>query len=171
MSFIIPDITLELMDLIERWETNLKALSGNTISVKRNSQERTIKQILGHMVDSASNNTHRIVHLHYQESPISYPDYANLGNNNRWINIQNYQEEDWDLLISLWSATHRHIAHVITQTDPEKLNSVWTSALGEQVSLKDMITDFPRHFKLHISEIEALINTNSKTNDLLQKHI
>ena len=76
-------------------------------------------------------------------------------------NSQNYQEEDWDLLVSLWSATHRHIAHVITQTDPEKLNSVWTSTLGEQVSLKDMITDFPRHFKLHILEIEALINTNS----------
>jgi hypothetical protein len=168
---MFTNITLELKDLIEIWETKLRALSSDTISMKRNSQERTIKQIVGHMVDSASNNTHRIVHLQYQKSPISYPDYANLGNNDRWINIQNYQEENWDLLISLWSATHRHIAHVISQADPEKLNSLWTSALGEQVSLKDMITDFPSHFKLHISEIEALINTNSKTNDLLQKHI
>jgi hypothetical protein len=112
------------------------------------------------MVDSASNNTHRIVHLQYQVSPLSFPDYANLGNNDRWITIQNYQDEDWDVLVSLWTANHRHIAHVITQVDPLKLDSVWVSALGVQVSLQDMITDFPRHFKLHISEIEALISTN-----------
>ncbi|MFO7669648.1 MAG: hypothetical protein R6W31_08330 [Bacteroidales bacterium] len=112
------------------------------------------------MVDSASNNTHRIVHLQYQESPVSFPDYANLGNNDRWIAIQNYQEEDWDVLVALWTATHRHIAHVITHVDQGKLDSVWVSALGVQVSLQDMIKDFPRHFKLHISEIEALINTN-----------
>jgi len=48
---------------LESWESNLTKLSEDTIRNKRNNLGRTIKQILGHMVDSASNNIHRIVHL------------------------------------------------------------------------------------------------------------
>jgi len=109
------------------------------------------------MVDSATNNTHRIIHMHYQDSPISYPDYANLGNNDRWISIQNYQEEDWDLLVKLWASVNRHIVHLIKQVDEAKLDQVWISALNEEVSLREMITDYPRHFKLHLDEITELI--------------
>lgn len=152
------DIAQNLIQSVEVWESKLGQLSGEVISDRRNSQGRSIREIVGHMVDSASNNTHRIIHLQYQDSPISYPDYANLGNNDRWIAIQNYQDKDWELLISLWVATHRHIAHVMVQADPGKKKNIWISALGEKVSLDAMIQDFPRHFELHISEIEALIN-------------
>jgi len=54
------------------------------------SQYRNIKQILGHKIDSASNNTHRIVYLQYRESPCDYPNYATKGNNDKWIAIQDY---------------------------------------------------------------------------------
>jgi hypothetical protein len=84
----------ELIRLILEWEPKLVSLSEDIISFRRNSQNRTIKQIVGHMIDSATNNTHRIVHLQYQPSPLIYPDYANRGNNDRWIAIQNYQTEN-----------------------------------------------------------------------------
>lgn len=153
----LSSISFDLNTLVDTWEPVLRGLSPGCISDYKNEQDRSIRQIVGHMFDSASNNTHRIVHLQYQESPISFPDYANLGSNDRWISIQNYQEEDWENLVTLWAAAHRHIAHVIRQTDSEKLDSIWVSALGEEVSLQAMITDFPRHFSLHISEIEALM--------------
>ncbi len=73
------------------------------------------------MVDSASNNTHRIVHLQYQESPLQFPNYATNGNNDRWIAIQDYQNENWGELIHLWKCTNLHIAHVIKNVDPSKL--------------------------------------------------
>lgn len=158
----LNSISLKLSELVYVWVPIFRGLSPECISDYKNEQGRSIRQIVGHMYDSASNNTHRIVHFHYQESPISFPDYANLGNNDRWIAIQNYQEEDWEVLVNLWASAHRHIAHVIMQTDPEKLDAKWISALGEEVSLQAMITDFPRHFSLHISEIEALMN-QSKT--------
>ena len=41
----------------------------------------------------------RIVHLQYRESPLRFPNYASDGNKDRWIAIQNYQEEDWNLLV------------------------------------------------------------------------
>lgn len=157
MTKLFEQLSWDLVKLVNTWESRFVELSPKCISLNRNSQGRSVRQIVGHMVDSASNNTHRIIHLQYRESPVSFPDYANLGNNDRWITIQNYQEEDWNLLVALWASTHRHLAHVIGQADPGKMDAVWISALGEKISMKHMITDFPNHFKLHIAEIEDLI--------------
>jgi hypothetical protein len=151
-------ISEELLLLIKEWGPKLSALGNDVIAERRNSQNRTIKQITGHMVDSASNNTHRIVHLQYQESPLIFPDYANLGNNDRWIAIQNYQEEDWGELVQLWKYSNMHFVHVIKNINIEKLENVWISALDEKISLEAMVVDFPRHFKLHLDEINELIN-------------
>lgn len=147
----------ELLRLIEEWEPALMTLSENIIANRRNGQSRTIKQIVGHMVDSASNNTHRIVHLQYQTSPLIFPDYANLGNNDRWIAIQNYQDENWQDLIYIWKYANRHLVHVIRNLNPDKLDNEWITALNQTVSLKAMIIDYLRHFKLHLREIEELI--------------
>jgi hypothetical protein len=148
----------ELLNLIEEWEPRLSALSEDIITTRRNSQNRTIKQILGHMIDSASNNTHRIVHLQYQSSPLIFPDYASLGNNDRWIAIQNYKAEKWSDLVQLWKYANIHIVHVINNVNIDKLENEWITALNGKVSLKAMILDYLQHFKLHLSEIDDLIN-------------
>lgn len=147
-----------VLTLIDEWEPKLTSLSDEVISERRNSQNRTIKQIVGHMIDSASNNTHRMVHLQYQPSPLVYPDYANFGNNDRWIAIQNYQEEKWDDLIQLWKYSNLHIVHVIRNVNIDKLENEWITALNKNVSLKAMIHDYLGHFKLHLGEIDELIN-------------
>ncbi|MHC4144839.1 MAG: DinB family protein [Planctomycetota bacterium] len=147
----------ELLSLIGEWEPRLSHLSNDVISERRNSQNRTIKQIVGHMVDSASNNTHRIIHLQYQQSPLIFPCYASHGNNDRWIAIQNYQEEGWNDLVQLWKCTNMHIVHVIGNINAEKLDNVWISGLNEKISLEAMVVDFLRHFKLHLNEINELM--------------
>jgi len=151
-------ICKELLSLVEEWEPKLSALDNEVITERRNSQNRNIKQITGHMVDSASNNTHRIIHLQYQKSPLIFPCYATHGNNDRWIAIQNYEQKDWNELVRLWRCTNIHIFHVIRNINPEKLNNVWISGHNEEVSLEAMVVDYPRHFKLHLSEIDELIN-------------
>jgi hypothetical protein len=148
----------ELRSLVNEWEAILIKLPAQTISKRRNSQKRNIKQILGHMVDSASNNTHRIIHLQYQTSPLIFPDYANLGTNDKWIAIQNYENEDWESLVQVWKYTNLHICHVIENVNETKLENKWISATKEEISLKEMILGYLPHFKLHISEIEELIN-------------
>jgi len=147
----------ELLNLIEVWVSRFSALDENDVSIRRNSQNRNIKQIVGHMVDSASNNTHRIVHLQYQPSPFNFPDYANFGNNDRWIAIQDYQSENWTNLVQLWKFVNLHIVHVINHVNDDKLDSIWISAKGENISLQHMITDYLHHVKLHLEEIEALL--------------
>lgn len=145
-------------DLVSDWEVKLSGLDKDLISLKKNNQQRTIKQITGHMIDSASNNLHRIIHLQYNKIPLVFPDYAAEGNNDRWIGIQNYQEEDWSLLVQLWKYSNLHIVHVIKQINPDKLECKWIAASGAEVRLKDMVIDYLRHLQLHLDEIKNLIN-------------
>lgn len=147
----------ELKRWLEAWEPRLAALPMHIISERRNKQHRTVKQILGHLVDSASNNIHRIVHLQYQESPLQYPNYATNGNNDRWIAVQNYQEEDWLTLINLWKYSNLHIIHVIENIDESKLGNTWQNAENSFISLKNIVLDYYRHSKLHLDEINELI--------------
>lgn len=151
------EVNQELIRLINEWEPILSNLPEDVITKRRNHQNRTIKQILGHMIDSASNNTHRIIHLQYQPNPLIFPDYANLGNNDRWIAIQNYQDENWDHMIQLWKYSNLHIVHVINNVSKDKLDNVWINALNKAISLREMIIDYLRHFKLHLNEINDLI--------------
>jgi hypothetical protein len=111
---------LELLQLIAEWEPKLTKIPDDILNHKRNSQNRTIKQIVGHMVDSASNNTHRIIHLQYQPNPLIFPDYANLGNNDRWIAIQNYQNENWHDLVHLWKFANKHFIHVVNNVNADE---------------------------------------------------
>lgn len=152
------EITTEIKSVIQIWETRLASLPETIITERRNGQNRNIKQILGHLIDSISNNTHRVVHLQYQESPFSFPNYATFGNNDRWIAIQDYHHEDWNNMIQLWKYSLLHFCHVINSLSDDKLENEWIAGPGRNITLRAMIVDFLPHLKLHLKEIEDLIN-------------
>ena len=153
----INETAAEIDRLVSEWEPRLLSLDERIISERRNVQNRSIRQITGHMADSASNNTHRVVHLQYQPSPLNFPNYASEGNNDRWIAIQNYQEESWHDLVRLWKYLMLHFSHVVRNVKEEKLDNEWIAGPGKIISLRQMILDFLPHLKLHLSEIEELI--------------
>jgi hypothetical protein len=148
----------ELLALIPEWEAKLLNLPVDVITERRNSQNRTIKQIVGHMVDSAANNTHRMVFMQHRESPFSYPNYAIHGNNDKWIAIQDYQDEDWNNLVQLWKFSNLHWVHVAGNVDPGKLGNLWDFGEDKLISLEEMVIDYPRHFELHLQEIAELLS-------------
>ena len=88
---LLEKVSNDILKLLGELEVILKNVDIDKVATKTNTQNRTIKQIVGHLCDSASNNTHRIIHLQYQNSPLIFPDYANLGVNDTWIKIQNYK--------------------------------------------------------------------------------
>jgi hypothetical protein len=151
-------ITREILSLIDEWEPKLSVLTDEVISKRRNFQDWTIKITIGHMIDSASNNIHRMVHLQYQNSPFEFPNYAINGNNDRWVNIQNYQDEDWDNLLQLWKYSNLHVVHLMKNINSEKLENKWIASSEKSISLNEMVIDYLRHFKLHLEEIDQLIN-------------
>jgi hypothetical protein len=111
------------------------------------------------LIDSTSNNTHRVVHLQYQNNPFSFPNYATYGNNDRWIAIQDYESADWNNMIQLWKYSLLHYCHVIKNVNDQKLENEWISGPEKNISLRTMIVDFPKHLKLHLDEINELIKS------------
>ena len=150
-------VTEGILKLVTDWTTRLMSVEEENLTAPRNSQDRSIRQILGHLVDSASNNTHRIVHLQYQSSPLSFPNYAILGNNDRWIALQDYQHEDWHNLVNLWKYSNLHLVHVISNIDPNKLKHHWDSGDEGMISLEEMVISYLPHMEFHLREIEELI--------------
>ena len=147
-----------LLQLVEEWAPRLMALPDDVIRRPPNEDRWSIKETIGHLVDSASNNTHRIIHLQYQPSPLIFPDYANLGNNDRWVDLQDYRTENWHDMVQLWVYSNKHIAHIISRINPDKLENEWVTALGEKVSLRVMVINYLQHVELHLSEIQEIIN-------------
>jgi hypothetical protein len=146
--------TTEIKLVISEWESRLLALTEDVITQRRNHQNRTIKQLLGHLVDSALNNHGRMVRLQYND-PLVFPDYTQ--DNDRWIAIQDYQHSDWPNLVALWKSFNLHLAHLIKVVDKSTLGNSWTDFEGAEVTLADMIAGYTKHLELHIGDIAELI--------------
>ena len=152
MSF--SNLTEDLRHSIGEWEKKLLNLDEKVFSSIANQQGRTIKQIIGHLIDSASNNHQRIVRLQYNQSLI-FPDYTHY--NDTWINIQHYQEEDKQIIIQLWKYFNVHLAYIIDNVDEFELNNSWLDGENELLTLTDIINGYFSHFKLHLGEIQDII--------------
>ena len=71
--------------------------------------------------------------------------------------IQNYEAEDWGTMIELWKYSNLHFIHVVKNVNPDKLDMQWQYSEMRLISLKDGIIDYLRHFRLHLDEIDELI--------------
>ena len=108
------------------------------------------KQVIGHLIDSASNNHQRFVRAAQQES-LEFPGYDQAAN----VRIQAPQEAEWALLVSLWAAYNRYLAHVIARLPASKLETVCRIGSGEPVTLGFIATDYLRHLVHHLGQIGA----------------
>ncbi|WP_183307631.1 DinB family protein [Dysgonomonas hofstadii] len=145
-----------VLDIVRNWEKRLLDLPVDVITEKRNSQDRTIKQLVGHLIDSASNNHQRMVRLQYNAELI-FPDYTQ--HNDLWIALQHYQDMNWSDLVNLWKFYNLHIVHIIRNIDKSKLDNKWTDFEGNTVTLGNMIDGYLSHLQLHTKEIEEIINS------------
>ncbi len=72
------------------------------------------RQIIGHLIDSASNNHQRFVRAAWQDDLV-FPGYAQ----DDWVALQCYQDTPWEDLLTLWASFNRHIARVMTSVPEE----------------------------------------------------
>ena len=106
------------------------------------------KQVLGHLIDSASNNHQRFVRAMLQPS-LDFPGYDQEGN----IRVQAVQEADWVLLISLWAAYNRYLAHLIAHIPPSQLDMPCRIGAGEPVTLGFLASGYLTHLHHHLRQI------------------
>ena len=108
------------------------------------------KQVLGHLIDSASNNHQRFVRAALQPS-LELPGYDQDG----CVRVQAVQEAPWILLVSLWGEYNRYLAHVLSHLPPEKMETVCRIGANEPVTLRFIAEDYLRHMLHHLRQIGA----------------
>lgn len=146
----MKELSEKLIAVVDAAEPRLRAVSAfeSTKPVLHGGWSR--KEVLGHLIDSASNNHQRFVRASLQPS-LDFPGYDQDGN----TGVQAPQEADWGLLISLWSSYNRYLAHVIARLSPEKLDTQCRIGTGKPVTLAFLANDYLRHLLHHLEQIGA----------------
>ena len=120
------------------------------------------KEVIGHLIDSASNNHQRFVRALWQDDLI-FSGYEP----DAWVAAQQYQGASWPELLDLWVAFNVHLARVMRAT-PEhvrvrlhtrhNLSELAWQALppGQPASLDYFMRDYVGHLCHHVCEIEAM---------------
>jgi hypothetical protein len=144
---------------IDSAAVRLGRISETRSEVPRSEEGWSSKQIIGHLIDSATNNHARFV-LAQLKDDLMFPGYEQNG----WVRVQQYQNAPWTQLVELWRAYNLHLLHVMSCTPKEKLNnrctqpSLQTIAFqtvseNEPVTLEYLMKDYVVHLKHHLSQV------------------
>jgi hypothetical protein len=106
------------------------------------------KQIIGHLLDSASNNHQRFVRVQHTDG-LQMPRYEQ----EQWVTAQNYQGEPWPELLAFWKGYNQHLLHVIAHIPAEKLEHTVCIGEGEPVTLGFLVEDYVQHLQQHLRQI------------------
>ena len=106
------------------------------------------KEILGHAIDSASNNHQRFVRAQLAAS-LEVPSYEQ----ERWVAVQWYATESWPDLVNFWLLYNRHLLHIIRTMPASSLPVPCTIGGSAPVPLSEVITSYVDHLEHHLSQI------------------
>jgi len=144
----MKDLSEKVLRAVEVAEPRLRQISEaeSEKAVLRGGWSR--KQLMGHLIDSASNNHQRFVRAALQPS-LEFPGYDQEGS----VRVQAVQAAEWATLISLWAAYNRYLAHVIAHLPAYKLGTICRIGAGEPVTLEFLATDYLRHMLHHLEQV------------------
>jgi hypothetical protein len=108
------------------------------------------KQVIGHLIDSASNNHQRFVRATLQGS-LEFPHYDQDG----CVRVQAVQNAPWPLLVSLWTDYNLYLAHVIAHLPADKLKAHCRIGEDKPVTLRFLAEDYLTHLLHHLGQIGA----------------
>ncbi len=134
--------------IIEQTPGWLSRISESESVVKPFVDKWSKKEILGHLIDSASNNLQRFVRAQL-ENPYSFPNYQQK----EWVSTQHFQQEPWTELIQLWESLNKHLLHLISHIPEDKKNNSITVGTNPPITLSTLAEDYLRHLQHHLNQI------------------
>jgi hypothetical protein len=145
----------EMSAAIERLRFAVRTLPGvlarcsEVESEQRLVPERwTKKEVLGHLIDSASNNHQRFVRGQLASGQ-DFPGYQQ----EEWVRVQGYQSARWPDLIDLWRAYNTHLLHVAERMTEEGRRATCRVGGGTEVTLAGLFVDYVDHLEHHLHKM------------------
>jgi hypothetical protein len=144
----------ELNSVVNAFYKKYKDLDNEITSKRLAADKWTLKEIIGHLIDSASNNHQRFVRLQIVDELI-FPGYGK--DNSKWLEIQKYNEMNFSDIMMLWKQYNILIGNIIKKADVSKLENRWINSEGDKKALRDLMIDYVRHLKDHNQHFEQTL--------------
>ena len=148
----MENISRELNSIVNDFYHKYQDLNDETTSKRLSTDDWTLQEIIGHLIDSGSNNHQRFVRLQIIDELI-FPDYAQ--DNSKWVEIARYNELNFSGIISLWQQYNVLIGNIIKEVNKNKLENYW-KLNGDRITLKYLMIDYLRHIKDHLKQFEEV---------------
>ena len=141
-------LAIELLKIVDETAAELRLLSEESAAAKPSPDVWSVKEIVGHLIDSAANNHQRFVRAQHVQR-LEFPGYEQ----NLWVRSQAYQSYPWRELIDFWVFYNRHLAHVIPRVSVASLDISCRIGEDQVVTLRFLVEDYLRHLRHHVSQI------------------
>lgn len=136
-------------EMVEQFHRKLGEVPGELTGIRPAEDSWSLKEIIGHLIDSTSNNHQRFVRLQFGDL-LDFPPYEGES----WLRVQNYRSMDWKELVTLWYSYNRILLKIIENIDDSTLENVWVKN-GDALPLNFIVNDFYRHLQWHIGHFEG----------------
>ena len=155
----MPHYIADLLATIDEAAPEFRAADPEAAARRPAPGRWSAKELLGHLIDSASNNHQRFVRARWQEDLV-FTGYAQ----DRWVEAQDYQSASWEELITLWQEYNRHLARVMASTPPAVLfreharhnlhEVAWRTVPATMTATLDyFMSDYVGHLHHHLAQI------------------
>jgi hypothetical protein len=106
------------------------------------------KEVIGHLIDSASNNHQRFVRAALQGA-LEFPGYDQEG----CVRVEAPQGMPWAGLVALWASYNRYLAHLVAHLPEDRLSAECRIGAGDPVTLEFLAKDYLRHLLHHLDQV------------------
>lgn len=161
-SIPYPELVRLFAKRVEEQYNLLKSIDDKTASKPPAPGKWCIKEIAGHMVDSAGNNHQRFVRACTQGNLVFLP-----YDQDKWVSLQKYYAYPWIRLVELWRLYNLHIVHImeaipenirLNKTKEHNFHRIAFNGVieGDPSSLDYFIRDYVVHFEHHCRQIRQV---------------
>ncbi|MCX6005712.1 MAG: DinB family protein [Chloroflexi bacterium] len=152
-------ISADLGRTVNAFYLKYKGVNDKIASKRPQPNEWSLKEIIGHLVNSVSNNQQRFLGLQFVNEMV-FPEYQKY--HLEWMDAEKFNEMKFDDLFLLWKQYNILIGHIIENIHENKLDNYLTMSDGRKNSLKKLVADYVSHLKNHLNQFEETLNKVSK---------
>ena len=155
----MSSVDSELRAAVNAAAPKLQAISESAAAQSPAPGKWSPKQIIGHLIDSASNNHQRFVRAQFKDDLV-FPGYEQ----DEWVAAGNYQSAPWSEMVEFWRLYNLQIARVIEtaslteRTKPRARHNLDELAShgvpkDQATTLEYFMADYVWHLNHHLSQI------------------
>ncbi len=142
------DASRELTRVLAAAAEDLARVSDPEASAPLSPGKWSKKEIVGHMIDSASNNHRRFVRG-VQDRGGHYPGY----DQEFCVKLQRPNDVPWPVLVGLWQNYNHYLAHVIASLPAESKALPMRVSSNPETTLLWIAVDYVEHLKHHVNQV------------------